>query len=209
MTSYVSRTLSEICQTSLKAARGTGCPWGLAEDTGHAVRLLEAHGLPGVDTLARLMSEPRACMCYAQGSNTLPACGITAAAHLSDTLATIGPDGWHIGPVAGALLLLAPLLHSAQYAGVGYKAQWPGGTAIISSNGLTLTGTLPSPVLDSFAVVQTDQTTTEPTHPADWRSRDVPAPAWQQLDLALARTLVPETEQSRAAGAGPGSADDD
>ena len=45
-------SLNQIEQTTRKAARGAGLAWGLADETGRAVRWLHAHGLPGVAALA-------------------------------------------------------------------------------------------------------------------------------------------------------------
>ena len=49
-------SLGEIEALCLKAARGAGFPWGLAEDAGRAVRWLEARGQNGAAALAGLLS---------------------------------------------------------------------------------------------------------------------------------------------------------
>ena len=48
-------SLNEIEALAKKAARGSGCSWGVAEDAGRAVRWLEARGLPGAEALGTLL----------------------------------------------------------------------------------------------------------------------------------------------------------
>jgi hypothetical protein len=50
-------SLSEIEALCRKASRGAGYSWGLAEDTGKAVRWLTAYGLPGSEVLAELLQK--------------------------------------------------------------------------------------------------------------------------------------------------------
>jgi len=48
----MSWSLGEIQALAIKATRGAGFSWGLAEEAGQAVRRLEQAGLPGLDALA-------------------------------------------------------------------------------------------------------------------------------------------------------------
>ena len=45
------RSLSEIDTTSKRASKAAGFSWGVAEEIGKSVRLLELFGLPGIKTL--------------------------------------------------------------------------------------------------------------------------------------------------------------
>ncbi len=45
------KSLSEIDTTSKRASKAVGFSWGIAEEIGKAVRLLELFGLPGIETL--------------------------------------------------------------------------------------------------------------------------------------------------------------
>ena len=49
------RSLNEIEQTCRKAARGSGLPWGVADDTGRAIRWLHAFQLDGISSLVALL----------------------------------------------------------------------------------------------------------------------------------------------------------
>jgi len=55
----MSWSLGEIRALSVKAARGAGMDWGIAEEAGFAVQWLEAHGLYGVRALAQYLSRVR------------------------------------------------------------------------------------------------------------------------------------------------------
>ena len=45
------RTLSEIDMTSKRACKAMGFPWGIAEEVGKNMRILEMFGLPGIRNL--------------------------------------------------------------------------------------------------------------------------------------------------------------
>ena len=49
------KTLSEIDTTSKRAARGAGFSWGIAEEVGKNMRLIELFGLPGVKNLNKFL----------------------------------------------------------------------------------------------------------------------------------------------------------
>jgi len=48
----MSWSLSEAASLAVKATRGAGYPWGLAQEAGYAIRWLQANGAPGVAALA-------------------------------------------------------------------------------------------------------------------------------------------------------------
>ena len=52
----MSWSLGETGALALKAARGAGMTWGLAEEASEAVVWLQARGLPGVSALCRYLS---------------------------------------------------------------------------------------------------------------------------------------------------------
>lgn len=200
------RTLAEIEATCRKAARGCGCPWGLAEEAGRAARVLAAHGLDGAGIVARLLDTPRACACACAGGaredGGAPRCGIAAAAELSDRCGTAGADRVDLGEVAGAPLLLAVLLDRLQRHGEGHALKV--GAASIEVVGPTLPA-LESPPFSGPVSVRRLPAGERPP-PPPWHSRPVDPGAWASLEALAARTLVPETEASRQRGAGPDDA---
>lgn len=196
----LSRTLSEIAALGQKAARGAGCPWGLAEEAGLAARVAEAHDLPGVAALADLLNRPRACRCT--GLTDGPVCGIAALASLSDSLEDLRERGGaEIGPVHGALLLAAPLRLNAAATGRVWRLDWPGGSLTVDSGGVAEAGDR----IDGPVAVGVSRIRTGPeTRPPSAGGREVPAAAWSVLEKLASKTLVPETPGSRARGAGEG-----
>ena len=196
----LSRTLSEIAALGQKAARGAGCPWGLAEEAGLAARVAESHDLPGVAALADLLRRPRACRCT--GLTDGPACGIAALASLSDKLEGLREGGVaEIGSVRGALLLAAPLLLDSAATGRAWRLDWPGGSLTVDRGGVAEAGVrIGGPAAVSVSAIGTGPK----TRPAGAEGREVPSEAWAVLDKLAANTLVPETPESRARGAGDG-----
>ena len=51
------KTLSEIDTTSKRATRGAGFSWGIAEEVGKNMRLLELFGLPGIKNLNKFLKD--------------------------------------------------------------------------------------------------------------------------------------------------------
>ena len=51
------KTLSEIDTTSKRAAKGTGFSWGISEEIGKNMRLLELFGLPGIKNLNKYLKD--------------------------------------------------------------------------------------------------------------------------------------------------------
>ena len=186
------RTHSEIRATCTKAARGAGCPWGLAEEAGMAAVRLQALGLEGAEALARLFETPRSCHCDGSGASK---CGLAELAAFSDS----GCHEWSVeGPIASPLLLAAAPFEDM-------KIEWDGGHAALLPSGGTALADLPTVVNNLKVTVLNDA----PTNTSDWQSKPVSDDAWAKLLALAAKTYVPETDQSRASGAGPGDETDD
>ena len=49
-------SVSEASSLAIKAARGVGMPWGIAEEAGFALRWLTRSGAPGVTALCRYLT---------------------------------------------------------------------------------------------------------------------------------------------------------
>lgn len=202
----VSRTLAEIGATAVKAARGAGCPWGLAEEAGMAVRLLEAHGLPGVAVLARLFDTPRACACA--GCNGPAACGIAAMARVSDRAHRIAAgEDVRLDATAAPLLLAAPIALAARRLSARFMVAWPGVRLTCSGGGISVAAKAEDwPAMANDIRVSRCEEIGAPRQP-DIGSRRVPAESWARLQALADATMVPESEGSRARGAGPAQAD--
>jgi len=111
------RSLAEIDATGRKAARGCGCPWGLAEEAGKSARWLASHGYPGAEALADLLNARDQC-CTKGGAP----CALLRAAALADRNA--GADGTPIDPGEDdPLLILAQMGRVADVTGDSYTVE--------------------------------------------------------------------------------------
>ncbi|MEM6635582.1 MAG: DUF3726 domain-containing protein [Pseudomonadota bacterium] len=184
-------TLSEITATATKATRAAGFSWGVAEEAGLAVRRLSAHGLPGAEALAVLLTNKGASSVGDQGP--APGCGLSKMIEMLD-MPPHSPA--QLGPIKAPLLVVGFALADDGHWTVG----WPGGAVHAGPEGLMLSGALPGPVAP--VSVRQGCSTGQPLT-AHWRSRPVAPDAWEKLEVLAATLLVPESERSRTSGAGP------
>jgi len=201
MTARLRRTLSEIASTGQKAARGAGCPWGLAEEAGLAARLLAEVGLPGPETLAALLETGRDCRC--DGRDPGRVCGIAAMAQLADRIGEItAATPYRQGPLAGPLLAIAPAMLAASRLGRCYCVAVGGLEAICTPDGVVLSGQIDAAAeADEVIVAMAAPPPTVALRQPSAASREVAADAWARLEALAAKTLVPETPASRLSGA--------
>ena len=186
----MSWSLGEIEALAIKAARGAGWPWGLAEEAGWAVRWLEARGLPGVQTLAD---------CLSDGSDSDT---IARGAYLRDQGHIEVPEV--LNRVAHPLLLLA-FLGSSCRPECGLMVVLDGHAVSVGQGGVTGGQDLPR------QANVTIEGWTGPIAAKPHRSRVEHAcpEALEILHRFAAQTYAPATEESRARGAGSGLNDND
>ena len=53
------KSLSEIETTAKRASRAAGFSWGIAEEVGKSIRLLELFGFPGIKNLKSILSKKK------------------------------------------------------------------------------------------------------------------------------------------------------
>ena len=191
-------TLAEIDATARKAARGHGCPWGLAEEAGKSTRWLASHGLPGVEALADMLRERAQC-CTVSG----PPCALRLCAAMADRVGMSGeePVG---GDMAGhPLLVLAQMGRTADALDRSFALEWEEGSATVSRHAVSIGGTFAA----SSMVCSPTADTGGECIPLPG-SRPVEERAWVALRDLSHRTLVPASAASRT-GAGAGTSDND
>jgi len=194
-------SLSEIEALCRKAARGSGCPWGMAEEAGKVARWLAAHGLPGPEALAALLSAPRTCWC--SGTDATPDCALARGAELSDEAAAILEHGGRdFGTVAQPLLMLAQAGQAASALGVALTLEWSGFRATCSPHGLSVE----QAALRDTAIAADVACRVGPvpvmSRVAEARARPVADAALAMLEALAAKTHAPATDASRMSGAG-------
>ena len=206
----------EIEALALKAARGAGMSWGLAEEAAFAVCWLGQQGLDSLSLLAlHLDRTPGGTIgtapvfqdgCWLSGGPLL-LCPIAAGAALSDHF--LLPQGPMTGMIrlceVSAPLLVLPFLAAAgAKAGVVVTVRWSGCDVVLSMGKLLAVAGAEDLMSD---------TTTEMTVTAAPARQDIPPlpvvpPATlQALQAHVRRTYVPASEQSRR-GAGADGIDD-
>tara|TARA_R110002096_G_scaffold166736_2_gene336074 strand:+ start:1755 stop:2399 length:645 start_codon:yes stop_codon:yes gene_type:complete len=206
-------SLNEIEALARKAARGGGMSWGLAEETGKAVRWLSDNGFSGPHLLADLLGindgiaylklVPR----YANGSLSAesgPLCPIIVGALICDRAydLTLG-DPIHINDVS-VPLLLAPFIAAASRSGrVTVTLEWAGTLLTFDSGRVNVKAgkaALMTRHAKSAVLTKTETRFVASARTAAGRQMD--KATLRVLESFAFRTYAPATEASRA-GAGP------
>lgn len=204
-----SNEASALC---LKAAKGAGMSWGLAEEAGFAAGWLYASGINGPELLLshlnwiadRIYDDVRP-VAYESlfPSGDDPLCPIALGASLSDRCTV--PAGT-IGPVHAPLLLMPFIHHLARAEGRVLTLRWAGGHVSVSPKGY-MTGDI-----DELLATEASDLTLGAGDTADLASvrRSAPVPIRQSilfdLNAFAMQTTVPSSITSREDA---GSADGD
>ncbi|WP_284735871.1 DUF3726 domain-containing protein [Dongia deserti] len=210
-------SISEIQAVCLKAARGSGLPWGLAEEVGAGAAWLTAAGFPGPELVLQLLQAPpgepptvgpgkwRA----AQGELLCP---IKAGAALSDFAAL--PEGIGAGKltmleVAFPLLVLPFAALVARGMQRPVRVHWHGFDAVLAPDGYWISASVQGAELAQQAtVVLVCEGTIHSLAQLGCSGRRVPLDVWRRLDDLAMLTTVPATARSHV-DAGAAASDND
>ncbi|MFW8634745.1 DUF3726 domain-containing protein [Cribrihabitans pelagius] len=205
-------SLNEIEALARKAARGGGMSWGLAEETGKAVRWLSENGLPGprllVDLLRLNDGTAYADLAPRQADGIWRArsgllCPIIAGALICDRADELtAGEGLRLGEVAVPLLLAPFASAAARSAGVAVALEWRGVSLLLDGGTLKADGNeaaLLATRTETAGLFQTDAGASRPVRTGT--GRHVTFETLNALESFALRTCAPATEASRA-GAG-------
>ncbi len=209
---------NEIESLALKAARGAGMSWGLAEEAAVAAAWLAERALPWAETLVGILAEQQATSRpQIVGDALLPSrpgsrlCPILTGALLSDLGASVHTTRVHdvLGP-----LWLAPFLARRVGPDSAMRLSWTEVSISIDETGLPAAGaTAAAAFAAPFASrVEIVPLSSRDGHRANQRERAgylVSDEAWRALQALEQRTYVPASALSRLAGAGAGLLDND
>lgn len=208
-------SLSEIHATCLKAARGSGLSWGLAEEAGMAAAWLASAGLPGPELMLQLLDQPlREHPIVAPGSwraaEGASVCSVAAGAALSDFAALpegIGRGGLTIVALAFPAIILPFAAQVARRTGRSIAVEWPGFRASLAPEGYRIAATSGIEVALANATLgyASEAGSLSQLRPD---GRSVALDVWQRLDDLAMRTMVPATARSHA-DAGAAALDND
>ena len=210
-------SLSEIQAACLKAARGSGLPWGLAEEVGASVAWLSAAGLPGPELILKFLQHskreaPRMFPGTWQAAGDGPLCPVLAGAALSDFAALpegLGTDRLVLKDLAFPLLILPFAAQIARRMARPLEVEWPNVRAVLGPDGYRLSVALPGAELAPSATVTLAWAgQTDGLGPVGRSGRRVALAVWRQLDELAMRTMVPATARSHA-DAGSSASDND
>lgn len=192
----MSWSFGEVRALSIKAARGAGMPWGLAEEAGFAVVWLEELGAPGVQALAIYLSEI--------GEYTADTCPIAIGSRISDS----GSRSNIFPRKAYQPIFFAPFLSSV-LGSASVELRWSNCAYTLNSVGFG--GVQVEHVLSNgvhLCEMRENILTTLSTHKKTRVTEDRNEPI-QLLESFAKKTYAPATEESRTRGAGAGLSDND
>ncbi len=192
----MSWSLGEARALAVKAARGGGMAWGMADEAGFAVRWLQANGAPGLAALASYLEWRDGLL---EPNDDL--CPLRRGTAIMDAQREVPSDLSHIRQP----LLLAPYLAGAEPSGVALT--WDETKVIISKDGF-VTGASRDALLTTEAHCRTSPARAQAGATVT-RIAESEAGAITLLDHFARRTYAPATEASRLSGAGAGTTDND
>lgn len=205
----------------MKAARGAGFSWGLAEEAGFAAGWLAARGIDGTAPLLRLIEQrsrhpaeagaPRLTPGYWHCSDSATLCPIATGAALLDTalLADVPLSrDTRLDPVSIPVLILPFLARAAQIGANALTVDMQGTSFVFASDG-TLDPLPASGFIGQAALAMTVRTI---PHLAVGRAKQFILPSISRtvldgLNVFALQTTVPATDISRR-GAGSTTLDD-
>ncbi len=213
-------SLNEIETLTRKAARGAGLSWGLAEEAGKATRWLCSAGLPGPAALAGLLTQNDGTdygqLCPITTNDPWQAkggtlCPLIAGAALCDRAAALSAgDGITLRNVAYPLLLVPFVAAASELADATLAIRW--GDVKTTHRGedawfSTTTEAFTAPQAQDIHVGPASLPTDRPLErlyrgAMDRQIADI-------LGAFAHRTYAPDTPESRMAGAGAGTSDND
>jgi len=217
----VTYSLNEIETMAVKAGRGVGLPWGMAEEAGKAARWLAAHRQPALDAFVGLLdlvdrrtygdlAPVRKGQRWVGREGLL--CAMTAGITLCDRAEALASgQRFHTGRIAFPVLSLPFVAAAHDATGVPFSITWPG-----VSIGIDAAGLHSAPGTDVRAVAADEMVCERRSAPpvgdvvqAETSGVPIDPALWSRLDAYAQRTYVPASDASRQRGAGAEVDDND
>ncbi len=205
---------------ALKAARGAGLPWGLAEEAGYATSWLAQSGLSDLSCISKLLRENEKRSAGELGPGELEGiwlspervlCPITTGALLSDCSDMIvDREVIDIRGLAYPIILLPFAAAAAARINRCIKVSWSGFKAIVSANNIVITQGQDEIDICLAEKVAVTIATIQPTSNLQRIGRiELADDVFATLVAFAGKTHVPETEQLKNSGAGGDRVDDE
>jgi|TARA_B110000238_G_C15967820_1_gene370323 hypothetical protein len=202
------KSLSEIETTSKRASRAVGFSWGIAEEVGKSIRLIELFGFAGIKNLNKYYQsrssekfENLNLISKDNNSNQFPYCPIMLGVSFLDQIRTLEKfNNITFNKISYPLLILPFLSRSSEIIGKRIHLKFDQDEFLlnlnvsISSNSLNLGGLISTSNVEINFLENKDNFTD-----LDWKS----------LYKLSEETFVEETDSSKKGAAGAGLTDND
>tara|TARA_Y100000590_G_scaffold248827_1_gene279587 strand:+ start:240 stop:854 length:615 start_codon:yes stop_codon:yes gene_type:complete len=203
------KTLSEIDTTSKRATKGAGFPWGVAEEVGKNMRLLELFGLPGVKNLNQYLKDYKqekqfqkiTLISETNNANKYPFCPIILGTNFIDQVNLLDKKAnIHISNVAFPILFLPFASRASEIIGKRIFLKIDEKEFLLNLNQSIYSNYLKNEILESCNII--DISFIE-------NNNSFKENEWNELYKLSEDTFVEETESLKIGAAGAGLTDND
>ncbi len=202
------RSLSEIETTSKRATRAAGFSWGVAEEVGKCIRLIELFGFAGIKNLNEYFKlrsskkfESLSLINDNNNSNESPFCPIILGVSFLDQIKTIEEiNKITFNTISYPLLILPFLSRSSEIVGKKIHVRFDENEFLLNLNVSILSNlmNLDSSIKNSYVEINFLE------NKNNFSEKD-----WKNLYRLSEETFVDETESSKKSSAGAGLTDND
>ena len=202
------KTLSEIDTTSKRAARGAGFSWGIAEEVGKNMRLIELFGLPGVKNLNKFLKDYKekefqkiTLISDTNNANKVPFCPIILGTNFIDQINLLDQKiNIQISNVAFPILFLPFVSRASEIIGKRIFLKIDEKEFLFNLNQSIYSNYLKNEILETCNTVNISFIENNNLFNEN---------EWNELYKLSEETFVEETESLKIGGAGAGLTDND
>ena len=201
-------TLSEIDTTSKRATKAAGFSWGIAEEVGKNMRLLELYGLSGIKNLNEYFKNYKkkqyqkvSLISETNDSQKIPYCPIILGTNFLDQVSLlININEIQFKNVAFPLLLLPFVSRASDIIGKKIFMKIDEKEFLLNFNQSIYSNYLKSEILENSKLIKINFIENKNTFKEN---------EWKELYKLSEDTFVDETDSLKASGAGAGLTDND
>jgi len=201
-------TLSEIDTTSKRATKAAGFSWGIAEEVGKNMRLLELYGLSGIKNLNEYFKNYKkkqyqkvSLISETNNSQKIPYCPIILGTNFLDQVSLlINIYEIQFKNVAFPLLLLPFVSRASEMIGKRIFIKIDEKEFLLNFNQSIYSNYLKSEILENSKLIKINFIENKNTFKEN---------EWKELYKLSEDTFVDETDSLKASGAGAGLTDND
>ena len=201
-------TLSEIDTTSKRATKAAGFSWGIAEEVGKNMRLLELYGLSGIKNLNEYFKNYKkkqyqkvSLISETNDSQKIPYCPIILGTNFLDQISLLeNINEIQIKNVAFPLLLLPFVSRASEIIGKRIFIKIDEKEFLLNFNQSIYSNYLKSEILENSKLIKINFVENK----NNFKENE-----WKELYKLSEDTFVEETDSLKASGAGAGLTDND